>query len=195
MTANVTLSSLIPQTRQVLLRELVAADGEYIHVRELERRTGAYSANLSRELRKLKAGGIVESRRVGRQLHYRLDERCPIYRELRSIIIKTVGIAGPLKDALAPLAKKLKLVYVYGSFADGTAGAESDVDLMVVGRASLLEVVEAMAEASDRLSREINPTVYSGKEYRAELASSEGFVYEVHHGAKILLIGEPDETE
>jgi len=194
MTANNILSSLIPKTRQILLRELVAADGEYVHVRELERRTGVYSVNISRELRKLKAGGIVESKEVGRQLHYRLNERCPIYHELRSIIIKTVGIAGPLKSALAALAPKAKFAYVFGSFADGTSGAESDVDVMVVGRVSLLEVVEALADASERLSREINPTVYSRKEYRAELASGEGFVYEVHHGPKILLIGEPDET-
>ena len=185
----------MPRTRQALLRELVAANSEYVHVRELERRTGVHSANLSRELRKLEGGGIVESKRVGRQLHYRLNERCPIYRELRSIVIKTVGVAGPLRKALVPLAKNITLAYVYGSFADGTAGAESDVDVMVVGRASLLDVVGALAPVADRLSREINPTVYSPKEYQTELAAGEGFIFEVHHGAKILLVGEPDEIK
>jgi predicted nucleotidyltransferase len=195
MAASPILSALMPRTRQVVLRELVAGSGDFLHVRELERRTGAYSGNVGRELRKLEAAGIVESKRVGRQVLYRMDARCPVYPELRMLVVKTVGLADELRRALAPLSSKIRFAYVYGSFATGGAGVTSDVDLMVVGGASLYDVSEALDDAERTLRREINPTVYSMREYKAELAEGEGFVYGVHNGPKLMLIGGADEVE
>lgn len=184
----------MPKTRQILLRELVLADREYLHVRELERRTGVYSVNLSRELRKLKAGGIVESKRVGRQLHYRLDERCPIYPELKQMIVKTVGVADVLREALAPMRARLELAYIYGSFANGNARPDSDVDLMVVGDVSSREVYSAADDCTAALRREVHATVYPSEEYAAKLKLGRGFIHETHYGPKIPLIGGGDES-
>lgn len=189
MAANRTLSALMPKTRQILLRELVLADREYLHVRELERRTGVYSVNLSRELRKLKAGGIVESKSVGRQLHYRLSEQCPIYPELKQMIVKTVGVADVLREALAPMAARLELAYIYGSFANGNARPDSDVDLMVVGDVSSREVYSVADDCTAILRREVHAAVFSPGEYAAKLGLGRGFIHETHFGPVILLIG------
>ncbi len=47
-------------------------------------------ANLSKELLKLKKGGILIARRRGRLKYYSLNKEYPLYRELKSIITKTL---------------------------------------------------------------------------------------------------------
>jgi predicted nucleotidyltransferase len=61
------------------------------------------------------------------------------------------------------------MALLYGSVARGGAGAESDIDLLVVGEVSFEEVVEIVARAQDSLRREINPLVMSLEEYRSRL--------------------------
>jgi len=51
---------------------------------------------------------------------------------MRGIVVKTFGIAGPLRQALKPLAARLTLACIFGSVAKGTDAAASDVDLLVV---------------------------------------------------------------
>lgn len=195
MATTSTLSALMPKTRQALLRELVLADGEYIHVREMERRTGIYAANLSRELRKLQDGGLVESRKAGRQLHYRLNPQCSIYPEIKMMILKTVGLADLLREALEPLAAKVRLAYIYGSFASGTGRPGSDIDLIVAGSASSREVYAAAQKCADTLRRNVHAVVYPSSEYAAKVKLGRGFVFEAHRRPKIILLGDENGLE
>jgi len=188
------LGVLLPQTRQLVLRELVRSGDEWIHIHALARKAGIHAANARRELRNLEAAGIVESKRVGGQVHFRLNPKCPIYPELKMLILKTVGLADVLRQALAPLAAKIQFAYIYGSFATGDTRADSDVDLMIVGKVTLKDVVGALGEASEKLSREVNPTVFSASEYNRELEKGEGFIHRVHQGPKMLLLGDISET-
>lgn len=56
---------------------------------------------------------------VRNQVTYRLNPECPIYDKLRSIVRRTVGLAGALPEALEPSVDHIDLAYVYGSFARG----------------------------------------------------------------------------
>lgn len=187
--------ALFSYTRAKLLGELLRASGEGRYLRELARLTGLNVNGVRRELMNLESAGIVVSERIGRQVNYRLNERCPIYLELKMMIVKTVGLADALREALAPLAGRVKLAYLYGSFAGGTAGPDSDVDLMVVGEVSLREVSSALMEAGRKLGRELNPTVFPEGEYAEALAEGEGFVHDVHFGPRVMLLGEIDDAK
>jgi predicted nucleotidyltransferase len=142
-----------------------------------------------RELHSLREAGILVSRDVGRQVIYRLNPECPIVEELRSIVRKTVGLAGVLRAALEPLADRIDLAFVYGSHASGEARPDSDVDLMVVGAVSLRELSSPLREAGRRLQREINPTLYTPEDYQQELNTNDSFVARVHAGPRIALLG------
>ena len=48
------------------------------------------------------------------------------------LVRKTVGLAGPLQEALAPLGERIQAAFVYGSVAGGKDRAEGDIDLMVI---------------------------------------------------------------
>jgi predicted nucleotidyltransferase len=51
-------------------------------------------------------------------------------------MLKTIGLADVLRSALAPLGKRIKAAFVYGSMAKGILTASSDVDVMVIGKPS-----------------------------------------------------------
>jgi predicted nucleotidyltransferase len=159
-----------------------------VHLRELARRTGLDPAGVQRELRKLTKAGIVLERRAGNQKEYSLNRRCPVYPELRMMIVKTIGLADELRTSLEPLKTRIQQAFIYGSFASGTDRPDSDIDLMIVGRVSLREVAKALSDAGRTLSRVINPTVLRPEEYEKRLGESNSFVQLVASGDRIMLI-------
>ncbi|PSQ92521.1 MAG: hypothetical protein BRD57_02625 [Proteobacteria bacterium SW_6_67_9] len=50
------------------------------------------------------------------------------------MVRKTVGLAEPLRGALSSLQGGVEVAFLYGSVAEGTDRAESDIDLMVIAR-------------------------------------------------------------
>jgi predicted nucleotidyltransferase len=113
-----------------------------------------------------------------------------VFDELRGLAAKTFGLAEALQEFLRPLRRKVAAAFVYGSQAGGKARAASDVDLMVIGKATFGEVVAALQPAHDRLGREVNPTVYPEAEFRAKLAKKHHFLRAVMDGPKIFLVGD-----
>ena len=73
------------------------------------------------------------ARRIGNQKHYQANAASPLYSELRNIVLKTVGLAEPLRAALKPLSSAaIRAAFVYGSVAKATDQSASDIDLMVI---------------------------------------------------------------
>ena len=192
MSSRGLLSVLLPRARRAILAELLRSPEERLHLRELERRTGLNAKELMRELHSLTDAGILHARRSGNRVYYRANKRCPIYPELRMLIMKTTGLAEFLRGLLAPLAERVELAYVYGSHATGEARPDSDIDLMIVGTVTLADTATPLAEAERTLEQEINPTVYTPEEYWRKVKEEDGFAARVHDGARVTVIGETD---
>ncbi len=60
-------------------------------IRSVRSGTGA----VERELSRLRDSGLVRVERIGNQKHYRANHHSPIFEELRSIVLKTMGLAEP----------------------------------------------------------------------------------------------------
>ena len=52
--------------------------------------------------------------------------KSPIFTELHRLVVKTVGVVGPLRRALAPFAKRIAAAFVYGSIAKRTDTTRSE---------------------------------------------------------------------
>jgi predicted nucleotidyltransferase len=91
------------------------------------------------------------------------------------------------------LAKRVLVAFVYGSVAREEETAQSDVDLMVVGKATLDEILSRLSTAEKNIGRPINPTVYSVDEFKSKLASGNHFLTAVLKGQKEFLLGDEDE--
>ena len=185
--------SLFGKTRQTLLA-LLYARAEQEHLQEsVIQLAGLGRGTVQRELEFLARAGVVRRTVRGRQVYYQANPDCPIYSELRGLVVKTVGVADALRVALAPLADRIHAAFVYGSVAKGTERRGSDVDVMVIGEVSFAETSEALARAQETIGREVNPSVYPPAEFRAKLAAKHHFLRTVLKGEKIFLIGDEHE--
>lgn len=161
------------------------------YANELIALAGGGSGAIQRELARLERAGLVTIRRVGSQKHFQANAESLLFDELASIVRKTFGLAAPLREALAPLGKRIAAAFVYGSVAKRSDTARSDIDLMVVSDkltyASVYAVLEPLHE---RLRRQVNPTVYSRKELARRLKSDNAFMKRVLEQPKIWIIGD-----
>src|SRR5438270_669112 len=176
---------LFGRTRSALLALLYGRADQSFYLRQLVREIGAGHGALQRELKHLAAMGLVLRSVQGNQVLYRANEQSPVYTEIKSLITKTVGIRGALVSALTTLESKIKIAFVYGSVARQRERANSDIDLMVVGRASFSEVVSALGSAQRAVGREINPTVFPVSEFRTKLGVGNHFLRTVMSEKKI----------
>ncbi len=178
--------------RQVLVL-LLLHPGRKLHVREISRLTGTTAGTMNKELTRLHEAGLLDRERVGNQVHYSANRSHPIYPELAGILRKTVGIADVLIEAIAPIVDEVELSFIYGSVARGSETAGSDVDLLVVGSVDFGAAVDALHGVEKRLGREVNPKVYTQREWNSKRKAGDSFVTEILKGPKILLVGEIDE--
>jgi len=166
------------------------ADQEFYY-RQLARELGGLSVGtLQRELHTLGELGLIQRSRLGKQVFYRANRSHPVFPELRALVVKTVGTIPMLRSALAPLADRTSVAFIYGSLARQEERAESDIDLMVIGKASLEHVLASLGNIETSLRRALNPTVYSPAEFRKKLTAGNHFLNSVVRGEKVFLIGD-----
>ena len=182
--------ALFSTVQQRVLAYLFGQPERSFFATELIKLAGGGSGAVQRELARLAESGLVTVKRVGTQKHYQADPKSPLFAELCSIAQKTVGLAEPLREALAPLAKRITAAFVYGSVAKRSDTAASDIDLMVVSDSlTYADLYAAVEQASARLGRKVNPTVYSRKELARRVKQKNAFVTRVLVQPRIWLIG------
>ena len=179
--------------RRVLGLLFVNPDRSYF-ANELVRLARSGIGAVHRELATLEAAGLVTVTRLGNQKHYQANRAAAIFEELRGIALKTFGVAEVLREALAPVAKKIQAAFVYGSLAKGSDTAASDIDLMVISdEIEYADLFGLASEAEQRLGRKLNPTVYTPAALRHKIASDNDFVKRVLEQPKIFVLGSEDE--
>lgn len=184
---------LFGQTRQAVLAILLLQPEASFHLRELARLTGSHAGTLGRELEKLVGAGLLVRREQGNQVRYQANRACLLYDELAAMFRKTHGAVPVLREVLAPLASAIEAAWIFGSVARGTEVAGSDVDLLVLGDVGFADIVRAIHPAQAELGREINPVVYSGREFRRKLGAGDAFARQLLDGPKLMVLGDRDD--
>lgn len=123
---------------------------------ELIRFSGSGIGAGQEQLRKLIDAGVVRVSQVGNQRRIQANREFPLYPELRAICLKSFGLTEAIKDALKPFGDGIQESFVFGSLAKGTDKADSDIDLMVIGTADLMEINDAIYKLSQQIGREIH---------------------------------------
>ncbi len=182
--------ALFSGTRQRLIGLLFGQVGRSFYSTEPIALTRSGSGGVQRELANLAQSGLVTVRAVGNQKHYQANPDSPIFEELSGIARKTIGLADPLREALAPLADKIRAAFVYGSIAKRTDTASSDIDLLLLSdELAYADVFAALEAATTTLGRTVNPTILTSAELRKRLENEESFLTRVLAQPKIWLMG------
>jgi len=189
-----TLDLLFPATRKALLVVLFGRSDEEFYLRELVRTAGKGHGVVQRELINLVQSGVVTREERKGRTYFRANKECPVYQELKNLILKTAGLVDLLHGALKE-AEGVRIAFVYGSFARGEEKPESDIDLTVIGNCSFADVVSALAPAQEQLGRDINPTVYPPKEFKTKAKRKNHFIRSLLDGEKMFVIGSERELE
>jgi predicted nucleotidyltransferase len=183
--------ALFTKTQQRVLGLLYGKPEQSYYLNEIVRLAAVGKGSVNRELDKLCAAGLLTVSRQGNQNHYQANANNPIFNELKAITQKTFGVVDIIKAALAPLLPQLNCAFIYGSVAQGTEHAGSDIDLMLVGDdMSYSEVMELLAPAEKQLGRTINPTLYTVAEFTDRKKSHQPFITRVMEQPKLWLMGE-----
>ena len=180
-------------TRRRVLGLLLGHADEAYYLRQIARLTGAGLGAAQRELKQLTAAGLLQRTVQGRQVYFQANRDAPVFPELQSIFAKTAGLADVLREALAPLANRGLVAFIFGSAARGELRAGSDIDLLIVGEVDFATIVGALAQAQERLGRDVNPSVYPPAEFRDKLARKHHFLTSVLHEPRLFIFGGDDE--
>jgi len=181
--------TLFSKTRRAVLSLLYSHVDDAYYVRQIVRAAGVGLGAVQRELKQLSDAGIIRRMVRGHQVYYQANPQCPVFAELKNLVVKTVGVGAVLQAALTPLGDRIDVAFIYGSIARSEEHRDSDVDVLVVGKVTFAEIVSSLGEAQKAIGREINPTVYPPAEFRSKLAAGHHFLNAVLKGPVFFLIG------
>lgn len=167
---------------------LLNPDKEY-YIRQIERLVGKNYALVRKELANLESFGLLTSEKKGNQIYYSVDRNFFLYPELQRLVLKTEGVAQALREGLDEIGD-VECIFIYGSFASGTAGAKSDIDLFIVGDVDESRLIPLINESERTLRREINYTLVTREELRERVDEGDPFITNVLNRPKILILGE-----
>ena len=145
--------ALFTRTQQKVLGLLFGKPDESFYTNEIMRLVDMGRGTVSRELERLVSAGLLTVTREVNQNHYQANANSPIFKELVSIVRKTVCVTDEIKEALLydkdyiliagvptvsrTALKKLVANYhirrldLFGSAVRGELKADSDIDLLV----------------------------------------------------------------
>ena len=135
---------------------------------ELVERSSRPQPTVAREVERLVEAGLLETElRSGRRSVWAATTS-PIFDELHSILLKTIGPKAVLETQLRGLPG-VDRALIYGSWArryHGEAGRlPQDVDLMVIGDGNVNEIRAEADRASRKLGRDVNVSVLTTDEW------------------------------
>jgi len=177
------------RVRVKLLNQFITSPEGRFYIRELERLTGEDYKSIVMELHNLESLGLLKGEKQGNLKYYSIDRNFFLYPELKNIIFKTVGVKGTLARELRKI-KGIMYAFIYGSYAKGTEGPRSDIDLMVIGDVEVERLVGSLREPERSLQRKVNYVVFDLPEIQKRFKDKNDFVREVFEDEKVMLIGE-----
>ena len=158
--------------------------------KDVIRLAGSGTGAVHRELKRLVASGLVTLHAPGWEKHYQANRESPVFDELRALVVKTVGLVEPIREALLSLAPRIQVAFVYGSVAKGTEMSHSDVDLLVISEAlAYSEVFSALEEVEKVIGRQIHINLLTHADWSRRTVEGSHLATEVAVQPKLFVVG------
>lgn len=177
------------KTRVKLLTLFLLNPETEMYVREIVRRVDENNNAVRRELKNLEEIGLLSSMKKGNLRYYTVNKKMSIFSELTNIILKTEAVGKILTENLIRLGK-IRAAFIYGSFAEGSAGGKSDIDLFIIGRVNEGELIRNIDKLEKQLSREINYVLFTEEEVNERIKNKDPFIINVLKEKKVMLMGD-----
>jgi len=163
------------------------------HIRDLARIVKATPIYVQKELKNLESLGLLESRKKGNMVLYKLRTKSPISEDLKRIFLKTESLGMVIMKELD--TRKIKFAFIFGSFAKGIETPTSDVDVLIIGDVSEDDVLRSIAKTERRIGREINFILWTGEEFLEKAKKKIPLIKEISKTPVIMIVGDEDELK
>jgi len=157
------------------------------YINELARLLDLDPKNLDRKLKELEKAGLFQSEVRGKERYFFINRKFPLLNQYRQIFLKTYGLEKKLKEIIAGTAG-VKEAYIFGSYTSDKMDSASDLDLLVVGTHSALDLQRPITALQKATGREINVVNLSTREMIAKRKAKDSFISNVFKGKIIKLI-------
>lgn len=183
------------QARVAIMKLFLLNPDDRYYLRQAGSLTGQPVHAVEREVAKLEAVGLLFHTLEGNRKYYQVEKNCPIFPELKSMFLKTVGLGDVLREYIEEVKGSIEVAFVYGSYARGEETRLSDIDLFVIGTVTGRELSSVLAEARSELAREMNPVTMAPEEFASKVASGNHFVLSILKDSKTFLVGNAEDLE
>jgi predicted nucleotidyltransferase len=180
------------KTRAELLKLFFTNPESSFYMQEIGRILGKKPGTFQRTLNNMVSEGILTSEYKANARFFKANKKCPIYKELKSIVFKTVGVQGSIRDVLEEVGS-IKFAFIYGSYAKAKADYFSDIDLAIVGNPDEDRLINKLDKLEEKFQREINYKVYTLQKLKKEIKAQVPFILEILRDKQIVLIGDKNE--
>lgn len=175
--------------RYKALKCLFENPGRDFGARELAGEAQIDPGNASRWLRRWADAGLLEKKEILKRTRY-FASRDPALSYLRLFFQQDSELARLLDAQVAELGERVKAAAIFGSTAQGTDSADSDIDLLLVTDMPRVEAQTLFKPVGRLLGRPVNVLTYEPSRWREAVASGNPLAAEILGGALIQLKGD-----
>ena len=160
------------KTRLKLILKFFLNPRSSAYLRELAEEFGESSNAVRLELNRFEQAGLLKSEAKGNKKLFRANVIHPLYKDINSIIRKTIGIDKIVDEVVARLGK-VEEAYVTGDFAVGKNG--KTIDILLAGTDIDKDFLHRLIDKTESLiKRKIRYLILSPSEVAAHLGDEKG---------------------
>lgn len=182
---------LFSDSRAKILALILLNPKKRYYLRQITRLIGKGHGAVQRELERLAQANLVTTERQGNRVYYQANQACLVFQPLRDLVSFTVGPAGQIAKALAPVKDSIDVAFIYGSNATYSTTEASDIDVIIIGHLDYDDAMSRMTRLQDVLNCEINPAIFDPKDFQSRC--KDPFIKNVLKNPKLFVVGGEDE--
>lgn len=150
------------KTRIKLLLKFFLNSNTTAYLRSLESEFGESTNAIRLELNRLEAAGMLSSFLNGNKKMFQANRKHPLFKEVHTMMLKTIGLDTIIQDVIERLGKVEK-VFVVGEFAKGLDSPI--IDLVFIGDVDKNYLIKLVDKAEEMVKRKIRYLIYAPEEF------------------------------
>lgn len=153
------------KTRIKLLLKFFLNSNTTAYLRSLEGEFGDSTNAIRLELNRLEDAGMLTSFLKGNKKMFQANQKHPLFKEVRTMIMKTIGLDKIIQNVIERLGDVDK-VYLVGEFAKGLDS--HIIDLIFIGDIDQSYLIKLVERAEEIVKRKIRYLIYEEAEFKTQ---------------------------
>jgi hypothetical protein len=179
----------ISKVRVRILEQYMLDLNASFHVRGLVRVLDEEINAVRRELLNLQDSGLLYSKKDGNKLVYRINKKCAIIPELRSMFYKESNIGKAILK-VAEEIEGIQVLVLTDSFIKNRYENPTDVDFLFIGTMKIRELTNAMSELEKSEKRDIRFSAITKEDFDFARKKKEPFLMNILEKDKMIIFGQ-----